>query len=97
MATDELLIQQDLLANEPTFVVLAPCLYDETQGIATQLALAHNEVKRAKREAEELIRQLLISTICLNPMELNKSTGPAYEDFQGLKAHEGFIQELNII
>ncbi|RIB28119.1 hypothetical protein C2G38_2158777 [Gigaspora rosea] len=62
-------IQQELLITEPVFVVPAPYPYDETQGIATQLALTHDEVKVLKRKAEEL----------------------------GLKALEGFIQELNPI
>ncbi|RIB29252.1 hypothetical protein C2G38_2155760 [Gigaspora rosea] len=54
MATNELLIQQDLLATEPTFVVPAPCPYDKTQGIATQLALTYDEVKRAKARGRRI-------------------------------------------
>ncbi|CAG8814998.1 41992_t:CDS:2, partial [Gigaspora margarita] len=37
-----------LLATEPAFVISVPCSYNETQGITMQLALTHNEVKRAK-------------------------------------------------
>ncbi|RIB21683.1 hypothetical protein C2G38_2243780 [Gigaspora rosea] len=55
MATDELLIQQDLLAPKPAFIVPAPCTYNKTQGIPTQLALAHDEGLKA---LEEFIREL---------------------------------------
>ncbi|KAF0332796.1 hypothetical protein F8M41_020681, partial [Gigaspora margarita] len=39
---------KNLCATEPSFVVLAPCPYEDTQEAATQLVLAYDGVKRAK-------------------------------------------------
>ncbi|RIB23436.1 hypothetical protein C2G38_2171305 [Gigaspora rosea] len=52
--TDESLIRQDLYAIEPSFVIPAPCPYDDTQGATTQLVLAYDEVKRAKARGKRI-------------------------------------------
>ncbi|RIB26272.1 hypothetical protein C2G38_2163737 [Gigaspora rosea] len=85
MTTIEALIRQDLLTTEPSFVVLAPCPYDEAQGIATQLALAHDEVKRAKNCGKRIdTLPPFESIICLSPMGSNKSTEPTTPAFPEL-------------
>ncbi|KAF0537665.1 hypothetical protein F8M41_008330 [Gigaspora margarita] len=59
--TDENLIQQELCATEPSFVVPAPCPYEDTQGAATQLALAYNEVNTSKLEEEKLTLCIVVA------------------------------------
>ncbi|RIB25948.1 hypothetical protein C2G38_2164679 [Gigaspora rosea] len=85
MATDKLLIQQDLLATKLAFVVPTPCPYDETQGIATQLAFAYNKVKKAKA------RDKRIDT--LNPAyEVLQSLEALEETYKSLTQHELVVQ-----